>query len=589
MHIHKFLATTVVLSFVCANVANSMSYSSETSQLEYKLHRKGTEENLKEQSSDNCPVWMYLDENNTCICGTDLGGVVQCSNISHRVYIQTCSCMIYDNSLGVVAGSCFYGCSNEGSYNLLPLNKSDLNTAMCGRLNRTGRLCGQCSDGYSPLVYSYDMQCVNCTNSEYNWLKFTTIAFFPLTVLYFVVVLFKVNIMTPQLYGFITFSQVIASPIVLRAILLSLRSNNSMSTAARTAGTLYGVWNLDFFRTLLPKTCLNVTTLTTLALDFAVAIYPLVLVIFTYILIELHARGYRLVMWLWRPFHKCFVHFNRAWDIQSSIIKAFATFLLLSYVKLINVTFDLIVYVRVYDVNKSAVGTYLYYDASYEYFGGRHLPYAISSIIVIVTVILPPVFLLFFYPMNWFQKCLNSCHLRSQGLHIFIECFHGYYKDGTEPGTRDCRWFAVFYFLCRVVIFMIYGTTKSITFSISVIMLTIIGVTVITVQPYKSEYSCYNTVDALLFLILGMLYTSVTTLNTAQEKAQYFVTPAKMIISVFVTIPLIYIILVVLYGIYCKCKGNCYNFKVTQRMITYEREPIMPAYDVTPNLKNEIK
>ena len=206
---------------------------------------------------------------------------------------------------------------------------------MCGRLNRTGRLCGQCSDGYSPLVYSYDMQCVNCTNSEYNWLKFTTIAFFPLTVLYFVVVLFKVNIMTPQLYGFITFSQVIASPIVLRAILLSLRSNNSMSTAARTAGTLYGVWNLDFFRTLLPKTCLNVTTLTTLALDFAVAIYPLVLVIFTYILIELHARGYRLIMWLWRPFHKCFVHFNRAWDIQSSIIKAFATFLLLSYVCLL--------------------------------------------------------------------------------------------------------------------------------------------------------------------------------------------------------------------------------------------------------------
>ena len=140
MHIHKFLATTVVLLFICANVANSMSHSSETSQLEYKLHRKGIEEDLKEQSSDDCPVWMYLGENNTCICGTDLGGVVQCSNISHRVYIQTCSCMIYDNSLGVVAGSCFYECSNEGSYNLLPLNKSDLNTAMCGRLNRTGRL-----------------------------------------------------------------------------------------------------------------------------------------------------------------------------------------------------------------------------------------------------------------------------------------------------------------------------------------------------------------------------------------------------------------------------------------------------------------
>ena len=115
----------------------------------------------------------------------------------------------------------------------------------------------------------------------------------------------------------------------------------------------------------------------------------------------------------------------------------------------------------------------------------------------------------------------------------------------------------------------IFGATKSvITFSINVIIFTIIGVTVITVQPYKSEYSCYNTVDASLFLILG---TSVIALDTAQEKAQYFVTPAKMVI---LTIPLIYIILVVLYGIYCKCKGNCFNFEVTQRMITYEREPI---------------
>ena len=80
MHIHKFLATTVVLSFICANVANSINYSSETSQLEYKLLWKGIEEDLKGRSSDDCPVWMYLNENNTCICGTDLRGVVQCSN-----------------------------------------------------------------------------------------------------------------------------------------------------------------------------------------------------------------------------------------------------------------------------------------------------------------------------------------------------------------------------------------------------------------------------------------------------------------------------------------------------------------------------
>ena len=77
---------------------------------------------------------------------------------------------------------------------------------------------------------------------------------------------------------------------------------------------------------------LDLTTLQTLALDYAIAIYPLLLVIIIYIVIELHARWYRVLIWLWRPFHRCCVRFmiTRAMDIQSSIIKVFATFLLLS-------------------------------------------------------------------------------------------------------------------------------------------------------------------------------------------------------------------------------------------------------------------
>ena len=67
-------------------------------------------------------------------------------------------------------------------------------------------------------------------------------------------------------------------------------------------------------------------------------------------------------------------------DIQSSIVKAFATFLLLSYVKLLNSTVDILLSVKVYNIHQEVVGVYVYYDASYKYFGKEHHPYVIIGV-----------------------------------------------------------------------------------------------------------------------------------------------------------------------------------------------------------------
>ena len=77
-------------------------------------------------------------------------------------------------------------------------------------------------------------------------------------------------------------------------------------------------------------------------------------------------------------------------DIQSSIIKAFATFLLLSYVKLLNSTVDILLPVRTYDMHDKVVGWYVYYNASYKYFSKEHLPYAITAITIFLLFILSP-------------------------------------------------------------------------------------------------------------------------------------------------------------------------------------------------------
>jgi len=80
-----------------------------------------------------------------------------------------------------------------------------------------------------------------------------------------------------------------------------------------TLVVMFGIWNLDFFHTLLPPICLHVSIREAIAMDYSVAFYPLVLTILIYGLIELNDRGCKHVICLWKPFHKCSVHFRKKW------------------------------------------------------------------------------------------------------------------------------------------------------------------------------------------------------------------------------------------------------------------------------------
>ena len=184
------------------------------------------------------------------------------------------------------------------------MNKSQLNEVMCGLYNRNGRLCGECIEGYSPLVYSYSLHCRLCsqTESNHNIPKFIAVAFIPLTGFYLFVLVFKFNANSPQLHGFILYAQLISSPFVVR-ILIKYAYNES--SAVKVFSTLYGFWNLDFFRTLYPDMCLKATTLQLLALDYVIAFYPLLLILFTLAAFKLHSKGCRIIIWFWYPFDKC--------------------------------------------------------------------------------------------------------------------------------------------------------------------------------------------------------------------------------------------------------------------------------------------
>ena len=128
----------------------------------------------------------------------------------------------------------------------------------------------------------------------------------------------------------------------------------------------------------------------------------LLLLVFVYSLIELHARDFWPIVQLWRPFQRCC---GNRWDIRSSIINAFATFLLLTYIRLLNVSFDLLIPMHTFDAHGNKRGLFLYYDGSVEFFGREHLTYAILAVIVTLFLVIFPLLLFILYPMS------HSCRI----------------------------------------------------------------------------------------------------------------------------------------------------------------------------------
>ena len=238
-----------------------------------------------------------------------------------------------------------------------------------------------------------------------------------------------------------------ANPANIRIMCSGWKFGSLVTFLTKLLATLYGIWNLDYFRTVYPNICLRLTTLQALTLDYIVAFYPLVLIMITFIAIKLHSREYRMVVWMWKPTKRCLLKVINTDGIKTSMIDVFATFLMLSCHKILSVNFDLLAFTSLIDSSGKSVGKFLYYDASYEHFGPDHLPYGILAIFSFTLNFINflPFLLLLFYPMNWFQKCLNCFKLSHLALHTFVDSFAGCYKDGTEPGTRDFHYFAALF------------------------------------------------------------------------------------------------------------------------------------------------
>jgi len=451
-----------------------------------------------------CPIWTaYNSTQGGCVCGHYLGGVVKCINSPHQVSILHCYCMTYNDFIeDFTVSQCYYNCYfTRGSHvcndkNLVSYsNESNShNVETCSRLNRDGHLCGDCMEGYGPPIYSYTLKCVMCSKDSFreNLLKYVLVGYLPLTLFFLLIIMLKFSATSQQMVVYTFTCQVMTFPCLIKVIAV----HRDASTVVKFLVSLGSLWNLDILRSVYQPFCLHpsLNSMHVLALDYVLALYPMFLILLTYLAVRLHDR-YSFIVSIWRPARKILTCIRKEWNIRGSVVQAFSTFLYLSYVKILYISFELLFPVYPIDMNKNFINQrYLYAAGEVEYFGPEHLPFGILAVVMIIIFNILPILVILFYPYTWFRKII-LCGRFSPTIHTFIESFNGYYK--TSP--KYYQSFAAAFFVSHFILLLLFNKYRNVTFLFySMLYLMLLSLAVILIRPFKSKF--WNKINfALLF------------------------------------------------------------------------------------------
>ena len=501
------------------------------------------------------PGFLYNSILDKCECYPDSN--VLCNE--QKASLDFGSCMTYEEGEGSFLGLCIsfraHGRNVSNRVYLdLPENLTDLNEYMCAPMKRKGMICSECIDDFAPAITSFGYQCSNCTDAWYGVPLFLVLEFVPITIFYLIIITFRFSVTSAPMTSFVLFSQLAAHLFTVFIILTAIIENEYGSGIIyfiKLVTSFYGIWNLDFFRYLVPPFCISphLKLIHIFSLYYISAFYPLVLIGITWACIELHSRNFKPFIWIWGYMKKTSCCMRRQMDLKSTVIDVFATFFLLLYTKLLYTSFYFLIFIRV-ERNGSTFRVASGLDPSVDYFSKDHVPFAVIAILILIGPVLLPVILLSCYPIRAFrsllQKCKVSGHSRA-AINLFVEKFYSCYRDGLSGG-KDLRSFVFLPFFLRFSIFI--GTVLKSNLMFLFLHFLLFGgasLLIAMVQPYKRTYM--NIIDSLILAVLsliGILY--ILYLYLGPDQAQYS-TFFLIALCLDFTLPLFGIIVVFIFKI----------------------------------------
>ena len=526
---------------------------------------------LSADSSDQpstCPIWTYPSPSGSeCICGHYLKDVVICNPETLAIKLNgKYFCFMLFNENGVsttLIGTCPYGNSHQLPRNL-SVSEIYEDSRLCSFYNRKGQLCGECAENYTLPASSYQLDCVKCKDYNNGWIKFIAATFLPLTIFYMVVIIFRISVTSSTLNAFVMVSQMTASPSMIRDIyshnLLSdpYHVSNFTQFICQLAIAFITIWNLDFFRSLYGYICIHpdLNYQHILLLEYAIGIYPLFLILLTFILIKMH-DNFALVVRLWKPFHRCLALFRRQWNIRNYLVHAFATFIVLSYVKILNTSFELLRPSQLYDVHGNHIlKAYWYYDGRVDMTSKGYIPILLLALFMLLFFNVLPLALLALYPFKCFQRLLGSCSSQNCRLvlQIYMDSFHGCYEDT----AHDYRHFATLYLAVRFLNLLMSSVFSYTLYLPAAVLVYVFALALVAkFQPYKNKRD--NTVDIILLLAVISVFISSTMHDT--EPFMYPKLANWIVIFLYFLIVIGYLVFLILACVFPKAMQCCKKCK----------------------------
>ncbi len=283
----------------------------------------------------------------------------------------------------------------------------------------------------------------------------------------------------------------------------------------------------------------------------------------TYATVWLYNNEFNLIVVILKPFLRLLFTFRKKYYIRTSTIDSFATFILLSNVKLLSTCLDILIPVNVYRFKLSKFSAVqsrqVFSDATLTYFGPKHLPYAVIAISVYCIFVFLPVFILFLYPFKFFRNIVNRFPSRCiLFFNTFVDSFQGCYKDGTEPGSRDYRWVSVLPFTSRWLCIITYALILNSTFFPLITIATVlIAIFLIVFDPLQKTFQSMSFYWIVHTLLMAIFWVSAAGTDIVQITGQSITLlhVFYMVYAITAILPTLGIIFIILQFLLIKSKN----------------------------------
>ena len=417
-------ATCTNVTFkITANPSLNTSYiivtlESSISELLHVDYAKVIEVNI-----ESCPIGFPL-LNDACSCRTELNTSSITCDINTQIITRDGDMWIgykNDSDCLIVYPHCPFDYCNDGNIYF----KMTFPDPQC-LYNRSGILCGQCSDGLSLMLGSN--QCGQCTN---NYIALIIpFALAGIALVAFIIVL-NLTVSVGTINGLIFYANVVK---IYEPIFFPNGPVNVLSQFISWINLDLGI-----------ETCFfdGMDSCSKTWLQFIFPGYIWFLLIFLVISSQYSSKIVRLV--------------------GSHAVPVLATMILLSYTKLIRTVFQALYFVNIQcNGNNNVTLLRWYIDANVQYVGGYcHLPLFLFSLAVLILLIIPYTFYLLTIPLFEGPLSKYMCYCQKY-MKPFFDAYGGPYKD-------KCRFWTGFLLLVRVVLALVVSLDTEATISLDVL------------------------------------------------------------------------------------------------------------------------